>query len=163
MKIKIDWVAVFCWFLLLTLFAVWITSCNPVKKVLSNREMFDEVAKEVVKSGYCANDTTIITKSDTTIMVDTLTLIEDKFTVEVVNDTTYITKWKTDVVTKKVTIHDTIKTVVVDNARIKLLQDELIKANDERLNWKERANKMFGYLLLLICGIGVYVFLKFKK
>jgi len=96
-------------------------------------------------------------------MVDTLTLIEDKFTVEVVNDTTYITKWKTDVVTKKVTIRDTVKSVVVDNARIKLLQEDLIKANEERLNWKERANKTFGYLLLLICGIGVYLFLKFKK
>lgn len=138
-------------------------SCNPVKKVLRDREMFDEVAKEVVKAGYCANDTIILTKSDTTIQVDTLTLIDKEFEVKVYNDTTYITQWQTKYVNKNVIIRDTVKSVVVDNARIKLLQEDLIKANEEKLNWKERANKTFGYLLLLICGIGVYLFLKFKK
>ncbi len=138
-------------------------SCNPVKKVLRDREMFDEVAKEVVKAGYCANDTIIISKSDTTIQVDTLTLINKEFEVKVYNDTTYITQWQTKYVNKNVIIRDTVKSVVVDNARIKLLQEDLIKANEEKLNWKERANKTFGYLLLLICGIGVYLFLKFKK
>ncbi len=138
-------------------------SCNPVKKILRDREMFDEVAKEVVKAGYCANDTIIISKSDTTIQVDTLTLINKEFEVKVYNDTTYITQWQTKYVNKNVIIRDTVKSVVVDNARIKLLQEDLIKANEEKLNWKERANKTFGYLLLLICGIGVYLFLKFKK
>lgn len=138
-------------------------SCNPVKKVLRDREMFDEVAKEVVKAGYCANDTIILTKSDTTVQIDTLTLIDKEFEVKVYNDTTYITQWQTKYVNKNVIIRDTVKSVVVDNARIKLLQEDLIKANEEKLNWKERANKTFGYLLLLICGIGVYLFLKFKK
>jgi len=146
--------------LLLTLIFI---SCNPVKKVLRDREMFNEVAKEVVKAGYCANDTIILTKSDTTIQVDTLTLIDKEFEVKVQNDTTYITQWQTKYVNKNVIIRDTVKSVVVDNARIKLLQIDLIKANEEKLNWKERANKTFGYLLLLICGIGVYLFLKFKK
>ena len=143
--------------------ALLFISCNPVKKVLRDREMFDEVAKEVVKAGYCANDTIIISKSDTTIQVDTLTLINKEFEVKVYNDTTYITQWQTKYVNKNVIIRDTVKSVVVDNARIKLLQEDLIKANEEKLNWKERANKTFGYLLLLICGIGVYLFLKFKK
>ena len=143
--------------------ALLFISCNPVKKVLRDREMFDEVAKEIVKAGYCANDTIILTKSDTTIQVDTLTLIDKEFEVKVHNDTTYITQWKTKYVNKNVIIRDTVKSLVVDNARIKLLQEDLIKANEEKINWKERANKTFGYLLLLICGIGVYLFLKFKK
>ena len=145
------------------LLALIFISCNPVKKILRDREMFDEVAKEVVKAGYCANDTIILTKSDTTIQVDTLTLIDKEFEVKVQNDTTYITQWQTKYVNKNVIIRDTVKSVVVDNARIKLLQEDLLKANEEKLNWKERANKTFGYLLLLICGIGVYLFLKFKK
>jgi hypothetical protein len=145
------------------LLALIFISCNPVKKILRDREMFDEVAKEVVKAGYCANDTIILTKSDTTIQVDTLTLIDKEFDVKVYNDTTYITQWQTKYVNKNVIIRDTVKSVVVDNARIKLLQEDLLKANEEKLNWKERANKTFGYLLLLICGIGVYLFLKFKK
>ena len=143
--------------------ALLFISCNPVKKVLRDRKMFDEVAKEVVKAGYCVNDTIILTKSDTTVQVDTLTLIDKEFEVKVYNDTTYITQWQTKYVNKSVIIRDTVKSVVVDNARIKLLQEDLIKANEEKLNWKERANKTFGYLLLLICGIGVYLFLKFKK
>ena len=145
------------------LIALIFISCNPVKKVLRDREMFDEVAKEVVKSGYCANDTIILTKSDTTVQVDTLTLIDKEFEIKVYNDTTYITQWQTKYVNKNVIIRDTVKSVVVDNARIKLLEEDLLKANQEKLNWKERANKTFGYLLLLICGIGVYLFLKFKK
>ena len=40
--------------------------------------MFDQVAKEVIKAGLCANDTTIITKSDTTIKVDTLTIVDEQ-------------------------------------------------------------------------------------
>ena len=146
------------------IFILFFISCNPVKKVLNDREKFDFVAKKVVESGlYCANDTIILTKSDTTIKVDTLTLIDKEFEVKVYNDTTYITQWQTKYVNKNVIIRDTVKSVVVDNARIKLLQEDLLKANEEKLNWKERANKTFGYLLLLICGIGVYLFLKFKK
>ena len=145
------------------LISLLLISCNPVKQVLRDREKFDEVAKVVVASGYCANDTIIISKSDTTVQVDTLTLINKEFEVKVYNDTTYITQWQTKYVNKNVIIRDTVKSVVVDNARIKLLQEDLIKANEEKLNWKERANKTFGYLLLLICGIGVYLFLKFKK
>lgn len=38
-------------------------ACNPVKKVLKDPVKFDQVAKEVVKSGkYCVNDTTVITE-----------------------------------------------------------------------------------------------------
>lgn len=145
------------------LLALVFLSCNPVKKVLRDRQMFDEVAKEVVKSGYCANDSIIITKSDTTILVDTLTLTDKEYEVKVFNDTIYITKLQTKYINKYITIRDTVKSVVVDNARVNLLQQDLITANEEKLNWKERANKTFGYLLLLICAIGVYLFLKFKK
>jgi hypothetical protein len=46
---------------------LFIYSCNPVKQVLSDRAKFDEVAKEVIRAGYCANDTVIVSKSDTTV------------------------------------------------------------------------------------------------
>ncbi len=74
--------------------------------------------------GYCANDTTIIVKSDTLIEVDTLTILEDKPFIEIINDTVYVTKWKTNTITKTLTIHDTIKAVVVDGARVKIFQEE---------------------------------------
>ena len=101
-----------------------VISCNPVKQVLSDKVKLDQVAKEVVKMGYCANDTTIVIKSDTLIEMDTLTIIDEKPFIELINDTVYVTKWKTNNITKSVTIHDTIKAVVVDNARVKLFQEE---------------------------------------
>lgn len=163
MKIKIDWINVILIGLLLIISMVWVMSCNPVKQVLSDKQKLDAVAKEVVKMGYCANDTTIIIKSDTTVKVDTLTILEEKPFIEIVNDTVYITKWKTNTITKTLTIHDTIKATVVDGARVKLLQEDLLKANEERLNWKERANNYLGILLILILSIGAYLFIKYKK
>jgi hypothetical protein len=163
MKLKVDWINLLLWAALLILGVLWLLSCNPVKQVLSDRQKFDEVAKEVIRQGYCVNDTTIVVKSDTLIEVDTLTLIDEKTFLEVVNDTVYITKWKTNTITKTLTIHDTIKATVVDGARVKLLQEDLLKANEERLNWKERANNYLGWLLILILSIGAYLFIKFKK
>lgn len=145
--------------LILILFA----SCNPVKKVLNDRTMFDKVAKEVIKAGLCANDTTIITKSDTTIKVDTLTIVDEQLEVKVFNDTTYITKWRTNVVTKTLTIHDTIKAVVVDNARVNILQAELTSAKVEVENWKGKANKAFAWLIIVLMGIAAYLYIKLKK
>lgn len=37
-------------------------SCNPVKKVIGDKEKFDEVAKEVIRRGYCVNDTVVVEK-----------------------------------------------------------------------------------------------------
>lgn len=37
-------------------------SCNPVKQVLSDKEKFDQVAEEVVRRGYCINDTVVVEK-----------------------------------------------------------------------------------------------------
>ena len=46
-------------------------SCNPVKRVFKDPVKFNEVASEVVRRGYCTNDTTIITLvTDTVIIKD---------------------------------------------------------------------------------------------
>ncbi len=83
--------------------------------------------------------------------------------VKVFNDTTYITKWRTNVVTKTLTIHDTIKRYIVDNARVNILQAELTTAKVEAENWRGKANKAFGWLIVVFLGIGAYLYLKLKK
>lgn len=163
MRIKIDWINILIWSALLLIGLLWLLSCNPVKQVLSDRQKFDKVAKEVIRQGMCANDTIIISKSDTLIELDTLTILEDKPFLEIINDTVYVSKWKTNTIMKTLTIHDTIKATVVDGARVKLLQEELLKANEERLVWKERANNYIGWLLILILSIGAYLFIKYKR
>jgi preprotein translocase subunit YajC len=138
-------------------------SCNPVKQVLKNQEMLEEVAKVVVKGGWCANDTTFIVKSDTLVEVDTLVRIDTLTDTYVLNDTTYITKWKTREITKSITIHDTIKSYIVDNARVRLLQADSARLSSEVGKWKGKADSRLNWLISLLVIIALFIYLKLKK
>ena len=140
-----------------------VISCNPVKQVLSDKVKLDQVAKEVVKMGYCANDTIIVVKSDTLIEMDTLTILEDKPFIEIINDTVYVTKWKTNNITKTLTIHDTIKAVVVDNARVKLFQEEVKQWESKYIKQQNISNTRLYINLLLLCLLGLGVYLRLKR
>ena len=136
--------------------------CNPVKQVLRDQEKLEEVAKVVVKGGWCANDTTFITKSDTLVDVDTLVRIDTLTDTYVLNDTTYITKWKTRDIIKSITIHDTIKSFIVDNARVRLLQTDSSRLSSESIRWEGKAKKRQLWIFLLIGVMGAYFYIKSK-
>ena len=163
MKIKIDPVDLILLALILLFVVLWLASCNPVKQVLKDQNKLDAVAKVVVAGGYCANDTTYIVKSDTTIQVDTLVQNDTTFQVETRNDTTYLTRLKYRDIIKSITIHDTIKSVVVDNARLNLIQGELAASNAKAMEWERKAEKRAGWLIILILAIAGYVYIKLKK
>jgi len=147
----------------LLLLFLWVTSCNPVKQVLRDQDKLEEVAKVVVKGGWCANDTTFITTSDTLVEVDTLVMIDTLTDTYVLNDTTYITKWKTREITKSITIHDTIKSFIVDNARVRLLQADSARLNGEVIQWKGKADSRLNWLISLLVLIGLFIYLKLRK
>ena len=140
-----------------------VTSCNPVKQVLRDQEKLEEVAKVVVKGGFCANDTTFITTSDTLVEVDTLVRIDTLTDTYVFNDTTYITKWKTREITKSITIHDTIKSFIVDNARVRLLQADSARLTGEVIQWKGKADTRLSWLISLLVLIALFIYLKLRK
>lgn len=126
-------------------------SCNPVKQVLRDQEKLEEVAKVVVAGGWCANDTTYIIKSDTLVEVDTLVKTDTITDTYILNDTTYVTKWKTREITKTLTIHDTIKSYIVDNARINLLKADLDRVTKESEQHKQNAtNRLFWFIIACI-------------
>jgi hypothetical protein len=145
--------------LLLILFV----SCNPVKQVLRDQEKLEEVAKVVVKGGWCANDTTFITTSDTLVEVDTLVRIDTLTDTYVLNDTTYITKWKTREITKSITIHDTIKSFIVDNARVRLLQADSTRLINLANDYKSKADSRLNWLISLLVLIALFIYLKLRK
>jgi len=130
---------------------ILLLSCNPVKQVLKDKAKLDKVAEVVIESGYCANDTIIQTKSDTLITYDTL--YEHT---EVIN-----TLYKTDTlkipftkkITKTITIRDTIQKVVVDNARIKLLEAKLAVQTEKVGEYKAKAKSRLIWLILLLIAI----------
>jgi hypothetical protein len=163
MRTKIDAPRLLLISIALLLLFLWVTSCNPVKRVLNNQEMLEEVAKVVVKGGFCANDTTFITKSDTLVEVDTLVRVDVETHTEIVNDTVYFTKWKTRDITKSTTIHDTIKSFIVENARVRLLQADSARLTVEVIEWKGKADSRLNWLLSLLVIIALFIYLKFKK
>jgi hypothetical protein len=138
-------------------------ACNPVKQVLRDQEKLEEVAKVVVAGGWCANDTTFIVKSDTTIQVDTLVQNDTTIQVETRNDTTFLTRLKYRDIIKSITIHDTIKSVIVDNARLNLIQADLAAERIKSKEWESKAEKRAGWLIILILAIAGFIYLKLRK
>jgi len=163
MKIKIDPLNILLIAMIFVFFIFWLLSCNPVKQVLRDQDKLEQVAKVVVKGGWCANDTTFVVKSDTLIEVDTLVRIDTLTDTYVLNDTVYFTKWKTRDITKSITIHDTIKSFIVDNARVRLLQADSSRLTSEVIQWKEKADSRLNWLLSLLVIIALFIYLKFKK
>lgn len=137
--------------------------CNPVKQVLRDQEKLEEVAKVVVKGGWCANDTTFIVKSDTIVDIDTLVEIQTDLEISTINDTTYITKWKTNTITKTLTIHDTIKSFIVDNARVRLLQADSTRLTNLANEYKGKADSRLNWLISLLVLIALFIYLKLRK
>jgi hypothetical protein len=163
MRTKIDAPRLLLITIALLLLFLWVTSCNPVKQVLNNQEMLEEVAKVVVKGGWCANDTTFVVKSDTLVEVDTLVRVDVETHTEIVNDTVYFTKWKTRDITKSTTIHDTIKSFIVDNARVRLLQADSARLTNEVNEWKGKADSRLSWLISLLVLIALFIYLKLRK
>lgn len=142
-----------------------ILSCSPVKQVLKDKNKLDKVAEVVVKSGYCANDTTIITKSDTTIVHDTTYDVDTIIDLRYQNDTQYVKVPK--VITRTIVIRDTIKSVVVDNSRLNLFQREIDSlkivnnlAKEEMNQWKKVAKQRWWNIFWIIVLAVLYVLRK---
>jgi len=144
------------------LLLILLIGCNPVKQVLRDKDKLEQVARVVIASGWCANDTTFITKSDTLVEFDTLINVKLEVDTQKVNEFVYITNWKTRDIIKSVTIHDTLKSYIVDNARVRLLQTDSARLSNEVITWEGKAKKRQLWIFLLIGVIGAYFYIKSK-
>jgi len=134
-------------------------SCNPVKQVLRDKEKLDKVAEYVVSNGYCANDTIIQSKSDTLITYDTIYEKGSDIIRNILKtDTLRVPLTKTLVKTIRIT--DTIQKVVVDNARIRLLEAKLAVQTEKTEEYKAKAKSRLNWLLLLLIAISVRLLYK---
>lgn len=137
-----------------------LVSCNPVKQVLKDPEKFDQVAKEVIRQGYCATDTLIIVKSDTLVKVDSL--IEVYSDTTFINDTAYITLWETKNYTKTFIVRDTLRSVIVDNARIKLLKADIDKITKQSEQHKQDATIRLYWFVIALAVILFLIIIKLR-
>ena len=140
------------------LISIFLLSCNPVKQVLRDKEKLDKVAEYVIENGYCANDTIIQSKSDTLITYDTIYEKNDIIRNILKTDTLRLSFTKTLVKTIRIT--DTIQKVVVDNARIKLLEAKLAIQTEKVEEYKAKAKSRLNWLVLLLIAICVRLLYK---
>ena len=144
------------------------SGCNPIKRVLSNQAKRDQMAAEIIKLGYCINDTTIIKIHDTTTTTDTIDVPVIFTDTLLRNDTVFFweTKYfdivKTNVITKQV------NQVVIDSGKVQVLMRELaaIKtaladSDVKRKQWRNQFGAAFSTLIFAV--ICIVILIKYKK
>ncbi len=139
---------------------VVVVGCNPVRFVLRDAPSFRIVADEVIKRGYCLNDTTFIYNTDTLEVHDTTTMVY--VDTAVINDTTYFWETKFQTITKVRTIRDSIKSVVVDSAQVHVLRRHL-KDTENKLYAALNDQKGLKRMIYLIGGGALMFFLLLFK
>ena len=162
--------AIFYFILIATVLFIFFgtVSCNPSKRILRNPVKRDQIAAEIIKLGYCINDTTIVEIRDTTTTIDTVdipVIITDTFTR---NDTVFFweTKYldivRTNVITKQV------NQVMIDSGKVQVLMRDLAQtkaalANSDvrRKHWRNQ----FGAAMttLFFAFVSLVVLIKYKK
>jgi len=144
-------------FYLICLFLIIVLGCNPVRKaerrVLNNLASSERVFRELEKTRPCANDTTIITNYDTTLLVDTIT--DYKRDTITINGIEYITiKEAAKTIVKTVKVHQIHTGYIVDTRRLGIVLDSVryykvnAQINKEVGNkWKWRFWGLLGILI----------------
>jgi hypothetical protein len=161
---------------LLVIFAILACSCNPVKKVMSTPKYYDQVKRQVILRGECANDT--ITKEviiDNVVYKDTvirdsfrvlmpaechLDTIVNNFSVYLQNGNLWV-QWLGQIPQR--TIEKKTTHVIVDKAKEAILIDSC--ANQTRKiyeleNTIKRKNKIMFKLYIGLLALIVFIFRK---
>jgi hypothetical protein len=143
----------------MAILAALIFSCNPIKKaerrVLSDRDASKRVFNTLALDNPCANDTTIITLSDTTILHDTIV----DYKRDTINNVITLTEQGKTIV-KTIKVKD-IKTAYVQDTRmIGILSDSVRFYKvlyQSEYKYKKQAESRLFWLIIIIVAI---VFLK---
>jgi hypothetical protein len=143
---------------LICLIILLISACNPIRKaerrVLNDLQSSERVFRELEKTRPCANDTTIITKNDTTTIIDTITNYKTD-TINI-NGIEYITiKEQPKTIVKTITVDKVHTGYIVDTRRLAITLDSvryykesLQQSKDTSKKWRSR----FWYLILAIAA-----------
>jgi hypothetical protein len=144
------------------------SGCNPVKKVLKDPKRTSVMAAEIIKRGYCTNDTTIIQIHDTTTTIDTVDVPVIILDTLQLNDTLIFWETKYYDIIKTKTVVKQVDRIVIDSARINVLENELKQwktkfadVDQRRKNWRNQFGAAMTCLLFAV--IGLVVLIKYKK
>jgi len=171
------------------LLLIILPACNPVKQVLKDKKKLDIVAIEVIRQGYCVNDTVVETRIDTLYQSDSSAVNYIKVTQSI--DTTFAdgaqlvidssghvtvscpVKIQYRTVTKTETIRDrSLENILKkDIAKLDSIKQDLeftvrernilIEETQQQLKKSERKFKLFLFALFAVVAAGAY--LKVRK
>jgi len=171
------------------LLLIILPACNPVKQVLKDKSKLDIVAIEVIRQGYCVNDTVVETRIDTLYQSDSSAVNYIKVTQSI--DTTFAdgaqlvidssghvtvscpVKIQYRTVTKTETIRDrSLENILKkDIAKLDSIKQDLeftvrernilIEETQQQLKKSERKFKLFLFALFAVVAAGAY--LKVRK
>lgn len=156
--------AIFYFIIIATILFIFfgLVGCNPIKRVLSNQAKRDQMAAEIIKLGYCINDTIIVELNDTITSVDTIdvpVIITDTL---LRNDTLIIREYKNIVTTNVITRK--LHKVVIDSAKVNVLQKELAElkikfadVDQRRKNWRMQFGAAFSALIFAMISIIILI------
>jgi hypothetical protein len=153
------------------IFAILLIGCNPVKQVLRDKAKLDKVAEVVVRSGYCANDTTTVTEwRDSVVYKDTGSIKIEKipcedFKVDTGDVEVSVSSGVLKIKRKDSLVYrtKTVTNTVVDNARVDILIKDIDKAQSEISALKQTIkgkNKTIFKLWAIIAILGIALFRK---
>ena len=136
-------------------------------RILTDQVLSDKTFAILEKQHPCANDTTILVKSDT------VTIEEEKLDTLFFNtlDSIMIPKTIIKTVLKTVKIHDTAKIYVINNRSLKLAEKQIIEKqillNQSEIlvaKYKKQSNNRLWLAIISIITGGVFIFFlaKFK-
>lgn len=161
---------------------VSILGCNPVKQVMRDPKRFDEVASEVIRRGYCVNDTTTITEVrdsiiykdsivervhnipckdfDTVIGRSRVSVIGGVLSFKQKDSVVYRTKTVTNTVRDR-TYEDTLKSDIL------ILQSNLVRSGEQlaecQSNYKDKVGDLRNdklKLWLVIVAMSIFILRK---
>lgn len=137
------------------LITIFLIACNPIRKaerlVLNNRDASNRVFNTLALERPCANDTMIVTLSDTTILQDTIF----DYKRDTINNVITLTEQGKTIV-KTIKVKD-IKTAYVQDMRmIAILSDSVrfykVLYQTEH-KYKKQAEARFWWLIIAIVGL----------
>lgn len=154
MSRKIDYIEILLWAIYAVFISFAIMACNPVKNVLKDQDKFEQVAKEVIRRGYCVNDTVTITEvRDSIIYKDSITVVTEKVPCKDFDTTigrarirvssgVLFYSYKDSIVYRTKTIKETVRDRALEN----LLKEDIVKLQDSlkqsRFETKECASEL---------------------
>lgn len=165
-------------------------SCNPVKRVFKDPVKMNEVAEEMIRRGYCSNDTTIVTQVTDTFFIkeqevlDTLVIYNNECSFDTVLASGTRVKFsngilaiREKVVFKTRVITNQVDNYIKDNKLEQILKQDIEAYKDTLLtfqakidSYKERVDEINGkliktnwYLIAALVFIGISLLLRVYK